>query len=105
MSVKPLNLQLIGKEFCLVWPKAKETYFNLEELRRACPCATCAGEPDVTGKTIKPRVTYNDQSFICKGYQIVGGYALQPFWGDGHQTGLYSWNYLRKLDPQFHDSD
>jgi DUF971 family protein len=28
----------------------------------------------------------------------VGGYALQPFWADGHQTGLYSWKYLRALD-------
>jgi DUF971 family protein len=31
------------------------------------------------------------------GSEYVGGYAWQPTWGDGHRTGLYSWNYLRKL--------
>ncbi|MBX7156912.1 MAG: DUF971 domain-containing protein [Verrucomicrobiae bacterium] len=101
----PNQLQLIGSEFAIAWSDSKESYFNLETLRRACPCATCSGEPDVTGKIVKPRVTYTDQSFICKGYQVVGGYALQPFWGDGHQTGLYSWKYLRALDPQLHDSN
>lgn len=105
MSLQPTHLQLIGKELCVVWSEGKESYFNLEKLRRLCPCAACAGEPNATGKTIKPHITYNDQSFICKGYQIVGGYALQPFWGDGHQTGLYSWNYLRSLNPQFHESN
>lgn len=94
----PKHLQLIGNELAIAWLDGKESYFNLEMLRRACPCATCAGEPDVTGKTIKPNVTYTDQSFICTGYQVVGGYALQPFWADGHQTGLYSWKYLRALD-------
>jgi len=30
---------------------------------------------------------------------LVGGYAFQPTWGDGHNTGLYSYDYLRRIDP------
>ena len=30
---------------------------------------------------------------------LVGGYALQPAWGDGHDSGLYSFRQLRFLDP------
>jgi DUF971 family protein len=32
-----------------------------------------------------------------RGWQIVGGYALQPSWGDGHGTGLYTFALLRRL--------
>jgi len=27
----------------------------------------------------------------------VGGYAIQPVWGDGHSTGIYSFEYLRRI--------
>jgi DUF971 family protein len=30
---------------------------------------------------------------------IVGGYGLQPEWMDGHASGIYSFSYLRSLDP------
>ena len=36
-------------------------------------------------------------SFELIGWQMIGGYALQPRWADGHSTGLYSFAYLRRL--------
>ena len=30
-------------------------------------------------------------------HEMVGNYALQPFWNDGHHTGLYTWEYLKRL--------
>jgi len=27
----------------------------------------------------------------------VGGYAIQPVWADGHATGIYSFDYLRRI--------
>jgi len=42
-------------------------------------------------------VTYSDRSFHLTGFDLVGGYALQPRWGDGHSTGIYSFTYLRRL--------
>ena len=98
MSAKPVDVQVIGIELAVCLPSGKELYFPLEFLRKSCPCATCGGEPDVLGRVIKPNVSYNAQSFEIKKLQLIGGYALQPTWGDGHSTGLYSWAYLEKLD-------
>lgn len=38
-------------------------------------------------------------SFELRGFHAVGGYAWQPVWGDGHNSGLYSFDYLRRLAP------
>jgi DUF971 family protein len=91
------NVQLIGNELALQWNDRVESYFPLERLRRACPCATCGGEPDVLGNISRPNVSYTPSSFELVGWQTIGAYALQPRWGDGHSTGLYSFQYLRRL--------
>jgi DUF971 family protein len=97
MRLEPTNIQQIGDELAIVWNDGFESYFNLEFLRRACPCAACGGEPDVLGKVVRPNVTYSPESFQLTGFDIVGGYALQPRWADGHSTGIYSFTYLRRL--------
>ena len=91
------NVQLIGEELALLWADGAESFLPLERLRRACPCASCGGEPDVLGNISRPEVNYSDKSFELVGWQLIGGYALQPRWGDGHSTGLYSFQYLRRL--------
>jgi DUF971 family protein len=97
MSLRPTNIQQIGNELAIQWNDSTESYLNLEVLRRACPCAACGGEPDVLGNVIRPNVTYTRESFRLDRFDVVGGYALQPRWGDGHSTGLYSFQYLRRL--------
>jgi len=69
----------------------------LEALRRACPCAVCQGEADVRGVVVRPEVNYGEKSFTLLRYEVVGGYALQFFWADGHGTGIYTFDYLRKI--------
>ena len=91
------DVQLIGNELAMRWSDGLESYLAVERFRRACPCALCGGEPDVLGNISRPNVTYTPASFELSGWQIVGGYALQPRWADGHSTGLYSFQYLRRL--------
>ena len=93
----PSSLQKIGSELAIAWPDGGESYILLENLRRACPCASCGGEPDVMGHVIRPEVTYEEGSFDLRSWEMVGGYGFQPTWGDGHRTGIYSFSYLRKL--------
>ena len=93
----PTSIQHIGDELAISWNDGGETFLRLADLRRACPCAVCGGEPDVLGNIDRPEVTYTPASFDLRGYQLVGGYALQPTWGDGHGTGLYSFAFLRRL--------
>jgi DUF971 family protein len=97
MRIETKNIQVIGNELAIQWNDGTETYFQLEMLRRACPCALCGGEPDVLGNISRPNVIYTDSSFELIGWELIGGYAFQPRWGDGHSTGLYSFQYLRRL--------
>ena len=100
MRLEAKNIQLIGKELAVQWNDGKESYFPLEQLRRACPCAACGGEPDVLGNIAGSPgrgMSYTDASFELLGWELIGGYALQPRWRDGHSTGLYSFQYLRRL--------
>lgn len=98
MSVIKLeNLALIGNEVALAWADGGESYLSYEALRKGCPCAACQGEPDVTGMVVVPKVVYNERSFQLFRYEMVGGYAIQFFWADGHSTGIYSYDFLRRL--------
>ena len=97
MRLEPVNLHLIGEELAISWNDGAESYLPLETLRRACPCASCGGEPDVLGNIMRPHMSYTAQSFELRSWDLVGGYALRPTWGDGHQTGIYSYQYLRRL--------
>ena len=90
-------MQQIGDQLAIVWNDGTESYVAVEFLRRACPCAACGGEPDVLGNVPRPHVSYTDKSFQLIGFDLVGGYALQPRWADGHSTGVYSFTYLRRL--------
>jgi len=93
----PADLQVIGSELAIRWPDGKESYLSLEELRKRCPCAACCGEPGLTRNLPGAGGKLTGESFRLKGMQTVGGYAIQPTWADGHGTGIYSWEYLRKI--------
>ena len=80
------------------WGDGLESYVNLKILREKCPCADCEGEKDVFGNIYKGRTSLiNENSFLLKGIQPVGYYALRPFWNDGHHSGIYSFEFLRTL--------
>ena len=99
MSLQPEHLELVGDFFAIRWNDGQESVIGLADLRRACPCARCAGEPDVTGAVRMPsqRVEYVASSFELTGFEQVGRYAVAFSWGDGHNTGIYSWDMLRGL--------
>lgn len=92
------NAAVIGEELALAFEGGREIYLLLPMLRRACPCAACQGEPDALGRVVRPHVEYGSGAFELRRYETVGGYALQLFWADGHSTGIYSFDYLAKLD-------
>jgi DUF971 family protein len=93
------NMTVIGNELALRWIDGVESYLPLELLRRRCPCALCAGEKDVLGNVYKGEAKLGPASIQLKGCKVVGGYGIQPEWMDGHNSGIYSFSYLRSLDP------
>ena len=95
--LQPLNITIIGEEMAIAWSDGRESFLKLQRLRESCPCAACCGEPDALGNVVKPEVRHTPASFELRGWQMIGGYALQPAWGDGHATGLFTFPYLRRL--------
>ena len=97
-AMRPSDIQQIGTDLAIKWADGTETFLPLEQLRRACPCAGCKGEMDVMGNLYKgPEIPLRPESFILRGIELVGTYAVQPTWGDGHNSGIYSFGYLRNL--------
>lgn len=88
---------VIGEQLALAWSDGLESYINLQDLRKACPCANCQGEPDAMGRVFKPKVMHIARSYQVQKMQQVGGYALQVTWVDGHSSGIYSFDLLRGL--------
>ena len=67
-------------------------------MRRHCPCASCHGETDIMGNIYKgPDKQLTPDAFKLKRINNVGGYAISPVWADGHSTGLFSYDYLKRL--------
>jgi DUF971 family protein len=95
-TMRPLDIQPIGNELAVKWDDSTEQFIPLEKLRRACPCAGCKGEVDILGNLYKnPAKPFQSNSFELVKITSVGGYAIQPVWADGHNTGIYSFDYLR----------
>ena len=97
-AMNPVDLQTIGDELAIKWDDGSEAFIKLELLRRACPCAGCKGEQDIFGNLYKGP----DKPLTAKSIQLVrinrvGGYAIQPVWADGHSTGLYAFDYLKRV--------
>ena len=94
----PVEITPIGTDLALKWEDGTESYIALETLRRFCPCAACMGEQDIFGNTYRPpERPYGAGAFKLARLAPVGGYAIQPQWGDGHGTGIYAWEYLRRV--------
>ena len=93
----PTNIQSIGNEIAIVWDDGVESYFEFERLRAASPSAETQGERDILGVQYGGGSPRKFPGVTVLGWEQVGNYALRFDFSDGHRTGLYSFDYLRKL--------
>ncbi len=94
---EPTNLQLIGQEVAIVWDDGQESYYTFEKLRAASPSASNQGEQDILGNRYGGDGPKQFAGVTVTGWERVGNYAIRFDFSDGHRTGLYSYDYLRKL--------
>ena len=96
--MRPVDIQTIGNELAIKWDDGSESFMQLEKLRRHCPRAGCKGEVDIMGNLYKnPEKPLTKSAFQLVKVSSVGGYAIQPVWGDGHSSGLFSFEYLKGI--------
>ena len=74
------------------WADGATTRVPITRLRGYCPCAGCQGHGGAL------QYIDNDAHGIV-GAEPVGRYAILFKFSDGHDTGIYRWEQLRKLSP------
>ncbi|HYH85335.1 MAG TPA: DUF971 domain-containing protein [Pyrinomonadaceae bacterium] len=94
-SVEPREImQESDARLRVTWGDGHACLYDAPSLRRLCPCAQCVNE--FTGQRVLRAETIPDDLSI-EDVQIVGRYALTFRWSDGHETGIYSFRYLREI--------
>ena len=107
----PTRLDLKKEEKLEIdWQDGKRCTYTLTLLRTMCPCAQCrmvrdGSDPHDISPTQKrkPLLTILPGNFAdkltAKDASLVGNYALKIEWSDGHDSGIYSFQYLREICP------
>ena len=88
------------------WNDGHVSHYAFVYLRDACPCALCNEEREKSGRPLgqppKPAPGALPM-FKAKAKPVsaegVGKYAIKFKWNDGHDLGIYSWNFLREVCP------
>lgn len=97
--MRPVSIEQVGDELAIKWDDNHETFLQFQALRRLCPCAGCKGETDIMGNTYKdPKRILTPSAFQLVSFAFVGNYALNLTWADGHNSGIYTFEYLRKIE-------
>lgn len=86
--------QVDDRTIGITWTDGKQSTYDVVQLRRRCPCATCIDEwthepllkPEQVPESIRPIKV-----------ESVGQYALTIHFSDGHKTGIYTFSALRKM--------
>jgi DUF971 family protein len=89
----------------ITWADGHQSHYDFAYLREECPCATCNDErgkkqafaaaapaPTAVLPIFKPKPR-------AKSATVVGNYAVQISFSDGHSTGIYSYDHLRSICP------
>ena len=80
------------------WADGHQSVFDAFDLRLQCPCAFCQGEAGRPGwLDTNPTLTPVQSQLV--NMHLVGSYAIAPTWGDGHDTGYYTFEALRASCP------
>jgi DUF971 family protein len=93
----PKDIQLVGEEVAILWSDGSEDYLSMERLRAASPSAENLGEADLFGNVRggDPRKSF--PGVRVDDWDRVGNYAIRFTFNDGHNTGLYTYRYLKVL--------
>jgi DUF971 family protein len=95
IAIEPREIMQEGEGgLRITWIDGQVCHYLAPALRRACPCAQCVNE--WTGQRTLQADAISDHLTILD-INIVGRYALNFRWSDGHETGIYSFRYLREL--------
>ena len=82
----------------VVWDDGTSSYYSIRYLRRHSPSADMRQlreEMDRNPLAVVP----GGAEVVATDAELVGNYAIRIEFSDGHRTGIYTWEYLRRIDP------
>jgi DUF971 family protein len=95
-----------GTGMDIEWKDGHRSHYSFPFLRDACPCAMCTDQRNKQGRS--PGEPEKQQPGVLPMFKAApkptqvepaGKYAIRFTWNDGHETGIFSWEYLREVCP------
>jgi len=109
VSADPKSVQVnltTGTGMDIEWKDGHRSHYPFAFLRDACPCALCDDErgkthrsPDEPPKAAPGTLPMFKPAAKPTSAEGVGKYAIKFHWNDGHELGIYSWQFLRDWCP------
>ena len=103
-ATTPTNLDLKkDRGLTIQWADGAASYYSIAYLRRMSPSADMKQLRDemMTNPltVLNPRGGSATGPLVATSAELVGNYAIKIVFSDGHASGIYSWTYLRQIDP------
>ncbi len=93
--MQPQKISIKDKRYLhIIWEDSSESMLMLANLRKNCPCATCVAERNERSSTVIPLLSSVHTTLTD--IKALGTYAIQLFWQDGHNTGIYTYDKLKE---------
>jgi len=101
MSATPVKMSLNEAQQLLIdWSDGEQRMYTVRELRENCPCATCRekrAQPPAPAPLLQVLSPAEAQPLKIQGMRPVGNYAYSIDFSDGHDTGIYTLEFLKEL--------
>lgn len=84
------------------WSDGATSYYSVVYLRRMSPSADMKQlreEMMTNPLTVLPAAAATQVPLTIVEAELRGNYAIWFRFSDGHATGIYTWAYLRQIDP------
>ena len=94
-----IEVDIKQRQVRIEWADGFQSVFTLNQLRKMCPCAVCNEQRQNQDplRILKPDQVFAEAQLMPDNpAEMVGNYALQFFWADGHSTGIYTFEFLRQ---------
>jgi DUF971 family protein len=106
----PVNIDLKkDRGLTIEWADGSTSYFSIAYLRKMSPSAEqreLRKQMESNPLTVLPSrsaAAGGGGAIAATTAELVGNYAIRIEFSDGHRTGLYTWDYLRNIDPAQQD--
>ena len=96
-----IKLSLKAQTLAIDWQDGHRSEFELGRLRRVCPCATCRTERDTPPTSLRIlNLPAGADKIEVIDAELMGHYAINLKWSDGHNSGIFDYKFLRALDAE-----